>query len=320
LERAEFDLVIACETLGDGSGLEVLSYIAANTPNTLRIFAARPSTLNLLKGELGLFGLFRTLPYPINFRKLWAALNLARSCYVEVESRKPAVRPAPKPQQVADARPVASPPCPAPRIPESEAFKRARAKRNAAMLEDNSDFGSTQSSRAMRRAFEGTNGGKRRQEPAMTNPSLARLAQLTTIHRPTYDSRGTPAGRNRAAFFVGSGVFAAATAAVLTFFILNGNNSIVRSPLALVAASDRPGSDKVIPWQQTAQPPDPVKFAGSEASPSAPDLDVQAKVESESENSAVEPGHPDPAQPNPAPPPSEPPSLESLPATPADEE
>src|SRR5882757_680765 len=84
LQRTEFDLIIACETLGDGSGLEVLSHVAVNTPNTLRIFAARPSTLNLLKGELGLF---RTLPYPINFRKLWSALNLARTCCPGAESR-----------------------------------------------------------------------------------------------------------------------------------------------------------------------------------------------------------------------------------------
>src|ERR1700736_2192009 len=87
LERTEFDLIIACETLGDGSGLEVLSHAAVNTPDTLRIFAARPSTLNVLQGELGLFGLFRVLPYPINFSKLWAALNLARGSYVENEPR-----------------------------------------------------------------------------------------------------------------------------------------------------------------------------------------------------------------------------------------
>ena len=83
LQRTEFDLIIACETLGDGSGLEVLSHAAVNTPDTLRIFAAKPSTLKVLKGELGLFGLFRTLSYPINFRKLWAALDLARSCCAE---------------------------------------------------------------------------------------------------------------------------------------------------------------------------------------------------------------------------------------------
>src|SRR5438309_2313013 len=104
LERTEFDLIVACETLGDGSGLEVLSHAAVNAPNTLRIFAARPSTLNLLKGELGLFGLFRTLPYPINFRKLWAALDLARSCRVDGE---PALAPQQKPQPRPDSQPLA---------------------------------------------------------------------------------------------------------------------------------------------------------------------------------------------------------------------
>src|SRR5882724_10294966 len=94
MERTEFDLIVACETLGDGSGLEVLSHAAVNTPDTLRIFAARPSTLNFLKGELGLFGLFRTLSYPINFRKLWAALDLARSCRVE-RAEPPAEKPTP---------------------------------------------------------------------------------------------------------------------------------------------------------------------------------------------------------------------------------
>src|SRR6266702_1915040 len=104
LERTEFDLIVACETLGDGSGLEVLSHAAVNAPNTLRIFAARPSTLNLLKGELGLFGLFRTLPYPINFRKLWAALNLARGCAVETE--RPAQTPAQARTQAPNVRHV----------------------------------------------------------------------------------------------------------------------------------------------------------------------------------------------------------------------
>src|SRR3569833_1087984 len=33
LERAKFDLIVACETLSDGSGLEVLSHVAVNTPN-----------------------------------------------------------------------------------------------------------------------------------------------------------------------------------------------------------------------------------------------------------------------------------------------
>jgi hypothetical protein len=96
LERAEFDLVIACEKLGDGLGLEVLSYVTVNTPNTLRVFAARPSTLQALKNELGFFGLFRTFPYPINFRKLWSTLNLAGSCCAEPDAAQ--VQSPPKPR------------------------------------------------------------------------------------------------------------------------------------------------------------------------------------------------------------------------------
>jgi phage tail tape-measure protein len=144
----------------------------------------------------------------------------------------------------------------------------------------------------------------------MTNDSLAQLAQLTTTHRSTYDSRGAPGGKKRAAFFVGSGVFAAATAAVLTFFMLNANNSIGRSQLPLVASVNRPVPNKVFPWQQAAEPTRPAQFVRNEpAAPRAADLDTEA--EAASENFEVEPGHPGPPQPNPPPGPSEPPSAES---------
>src|ERR1700736_6260460 len=103
LERTEFDLIVACETLDDGSGLEVLSHVAVNAPNTLRIFAARPSTLNLLKGELGLFGLYRPLPYPINFRKLWARLSLARSTCADGRVRHVVLEEGWKPARTAPA-------------------------------------------------------------------------------------------------------------------------------------------------------------------------------------------------------------------------
>lgn len=250
LERTEFDLIVACETLGDGSGLEVLSHVAVNAPNTLRIFAARPSTLNLLKGELGLFGLFRTLPYPINFRKLWAAINLARGTCADAQPASQLKR-----QAVSAGKPVP--------IPQSEAFRRALAKRNAARL-------------------------------------------------------GAPAVKKRAALWVGSGIFAGTTAAVLTFFMMNVNNSMDRSKLPPIASINRPGPNKVFPWQpQAQQPTRPATFPGSESSaPAAADLEVEA--EAASENFEIEPGHPGPPQPNPPPPSSEPPSLES-PAEPADE-
>jgi hypothetical protein len=291
LERTEFDLILACETLGDGSGLDVLSHVAVNTPNTLRIFAARPSTLKLLKGELGLFGLFRTLPYPINFRKLWAALSLARST---CDDRQPATR---RPDTsgiraaaryaAAHAEPTSRKPAP---IPQSEAFKRALAKRNAAKLDANSQF--------------------------EINESLAQLAKLATTQRPAYNLRGAPAGKKRAMFFVGSGVFAATMAAVLTFFMMNANNSMDRSKLPLIASINRPIPNRVFPWQpQAQQPTRSGAFIRSESTAPAADLEVEAEAASENE---IEPGHPGPPQPNPPPPSSEPPSLES-PAEPVDE-
>jgi ActR/RegA family two-component response regulator len=79
LGSGEFDLAVISEKLADGPGLQVLGEIARNSPNTLRIFAARRSRLELLKGRLGPFGLFRTLSYPIDAQKLFSALILARA-------------------------------------------------------------------------------------------------------------------------------------------------------------------------------------------------------------------------------------------------
>jgi len=338
LARTEFDLIVACETLADGSGLEVLSHVAVNTPNTLRIFAARPATLNLLKGELGLFGLFRTLPYPINFRKLWAAISLARSaCGEEAPVRAPAHRPAPAAAPAPRVRHVvledgwqaAAPSAPtrtqqAPkqqrptqqreitsgmraaaryaaaratrdtaaqpaRIPESETFKRARARRDTD-----------------------------RREPVMSNQSLAQLAKLAATKRPPPQFRGPPLGKKRAAFFVGSGVFAATTLAVLTFFMVNANNSMERSKLPMIASINQPIPQKVFPWQpETQQPTRQAAFMRSEASPAAV-ADLEAEAEAASETLDGDPDHPAPPPPNAPPPPSEPPSLES-PAQPVDE-
>src|ERR1700722_19588235 len=79
LRQGEFDLVVISEKLGDGPGLQLIGQIARSSPDTLRIFAARRSRLQLLKGKLGPFGLFRTLAYPIDAQKLLSALVCARS-------------------------------------------------------------------------------------------------------------------------------------------------------------------------------------------------------------------------------------------------
>jgi hypothetical protein len=498
LQQVEFDLIVACETLSDGSGLEVLSHVAVNTPNTLRIFAARPATLNLLKGELGLFGLFRTLPYPINFQKLWAAINLARSTCVEpARTAPPAPRaqdvvleetwdgsevdvvavapkqPAPaaaasavqprRSQQTADrlrvtsatrvslapttaasaaVRSTTAPPReqsqlthlshieaaqqysfddvrvtatsargrkqhaqPSPtgvptrgasattaarrsesgsqspaatpqrgaaasarrqaqsapalqgtsvtaargpaatarrhsqpaqgqhatgatgarttaaaarrqgqpaarqkeitsgmraaaryaaahagrdasakqtRIPESDAFKRARARRDAGRV-----------------------------EPILNTESLAQLAKAALTKRPPPQYRSAPAGKKRAAWYVGSGVFAATTAAVLTFFMVNANNSIKQPKLPMMASITQPVSNKVFPWQpETQQPTGQAAFMRSEA-PASTVADIQAEAEAASESADGDPDHPGPPPPYSPPPPSEPPSLEA---------
>src|SRR5437868_2595829 len=70
LRQGAFDLVVISEKLADSLGLQLLGQIARDTPDTLRVFAARRSRLQLLKGKLGPFGLFRTLAYPIDPQEL----------------------------------------------------------------------------------------------------------------------------------------------------------------------------------------------------------------------------------------------------------
>jgi DNA-binding response OmpR family regulator len=449
LRQTDYDLIVACEMLGDGSGLEVLSHVCVNTPNTLRIFAARPATLDLLKGELGLFGLYRTLPYPINFRKLWAAINLARSTFVDGQlapaaapastaparansqgvppqnaqlrgltarataraaqasnalaarsganlaqaaaaspsrsaansmqaSAAPSARPAANPGRasnapaasaVAKATPAApananagqqasqqqltsgtraaarytaahasSPPsavtvtsarqAPQPQgnvfnarplapIPQSDAFKRALAKRNAARLEANSDFGPIALPTQARTHPAGANNrGRQRREPGITHDSLVQLAKMAATGRSASSLRGAPTGNKRAALFVGSGVFAAATAAVLTFFMVNANNSVPRSKLPRIASASRPIPNKIFPWQPEAQQPQqptrlPTVIRSESSAPSAADLEVEAEAASETTDGEPIPAPP-PPQPLRPPPAQEPPSEESL--------
>ena len=110
LGNGEFDLAVISEKLADGPGLQVLGEIARNSPDTLRIFAAGRSRLELLKGRLGPFGLFRTLSYPIDARKLFSALTLARAG-LEAEEPELTVRHVAVEERPASTpRPSAAPP------------------------------------------------------------------------------------------------------------------------------------------------------------------------------------------------------------------
>ena len=77
----EFELIVACERLEDGSGLEFLGQVAKRWPATLRVFAAERERLKLLQGRLGPFQLFQTLAYPIDPKKLFATLSMASAAH-----------------------------------------------------------------------------------------------------------------------------------------------------------------------------------------------------------------------------------------------
>ena len=79
LRSNTFEIIIACERLEDGSGLELLGQVAKRWPRMLRLFAADRERLKLLRGRLGPFELFHTLAYPIDPRHLSNALMRAES-------------------------------------------------------------------------------------------------------------------------------------------------------------------------------------------------------------------------------------------------
>ena len=104
-------------------------------------------------------------------------------------------------------------------------------------------------------------------------PPRQTQGQLRLLVRPVTGRR------KRTALFVGSAVFVAGTATLLTFFMLSSNNSIGRSALPLVASSDRPLSEKVLPWQAPTPQPTPTTFVPSDTVPPATaDLDAEAKA------------------------------------------
>ena len=77
LRANPFDVIVACERLEDGSGLELLSQVAKRWPNVVRILAIEPSRRALLRGKLGPFKLFDMLAYPLEESQLEAALERA---------------------------------------------------------------------------------------------------------------------------------------------------------------------------------------------------------------------------------------------------
>jgi CheY-like chemotaxis protein len=251
VEQGQFDVVVACETLADYTGLELLSEIEALCPATLRIFAAQPESLKQLGKRLDLFGLLGTLSYPIEPRKLLVALKVART---KLPARPKPPKAAPPPEvPVVPSRPycgdyaandeaIASTPAagakkqnvtkgPRARKPttptaaQREAFQRALARRNAART----GGVETEAERSRGQAgLPGTWVASGFGAPALPSQSLKDLARMATTKRPL---PGAARGRQkvlpkRGVFVVGSGIAAVLLVGVLSFELLRTTPSV----------------------------------------------------------------------------------------------
>jgi protein TonB len=77
LREGGYDIVVACERLADGSGLDLLATLGLSEPDVLRIFAADGERLKKLGGHLAPFKLFDTIGYPLDSMQLRSAMALA---------------------------------------------------------------------------------------------------------------------------------------------------------------------------------------------------------------------------------------------------
>jgi CheY-like chemotaxis protein len=90
LRANDFDVLVACERLSDGSGLELLSHVAKRWPAVVRILAMEPSRRAMLRGKLGPFKLFETIAYPIDEQELEAVLERTGVEWVSAEESEAA--------------------------------------------------------------------------------------------------------------------------------------------------------------------------------------------------------------------------------------
>jgi TonB family protein len=79
LKQHSYDVMIACERLTDGSGLDLLGRTNKVGEGLQRIFAAAPERLQLLGPRLAPFKVARTISYPIAIEELWLALAAVTS-------------------------------------------------------------------------------------------------------------------------------------------------------------------------------------------------------------------------------------------------
>lgn len=255
----EFELIVACERLEDGSGLELLGQVAKRWPATLRVFSADRERLKLLQGRLGPFQLFQTLAYPIDPRKLFATLSLAAAAHnaeadtvnfenVELSSSD-ADPPPPEPVSPPRAAPVSRAGQPG-RRSRPRAGGAARAEGAARTAEPNnspraagraSPRERSQPDRAPARSGERT--VNRRVQSTSSSELIAAAtaedaAAIAAAARSNIDPLGekTTAG-HRGVVMIGGGAVVAAIAIALLVKLFSGSDHSAAKPTAAAQSS-----------------------------------------------------------------------------------
>ena len=79
LRADPFDVVIVCDPLGDGAGIELLMVIAQRHPEVMRAFAADPRRIMMVSGKLGRFNVLGSVRYPLVPNEIRALLKSAQA-------------------------------------------------------------------------------------------------------------------------------------------------------------------------------------------------------------------------------------------------
>jgi hypothetical protein len=193
LRANDFDVIVAGERLSDGSGLELLSHVGQRWPAVLRILSIEPERRALLKGRLGPFKLFETIPWPIETDKLEAVLMRAgealarqagRPHAMPIRSHSP-LRTSTASQDPSRSNPSSSQP--APRAP-------AAPRANKSTSQDGSRSNENRSQDDARRAGGRTAPTSSARKPQITPPSSVKQKAPAYPPLPAKGSKIVPLG------------------------------------------------------------------------------------------------------------------------------
>jgi TonB family protein len=303
LEVSEFHVIVCCEQLEDGSGLELLSQAGRRWPDVLRVLAIEPDRAHLLQGRLKPFRLFETLPYPINSGKLRNILMLAQAAddaqvdtmnvqHIVLEDEIRGAEPEPAVAVAAHGGRNAAP------------TARSAPQRAAPVARPQPQQAPAIPGAMSRRLGQRRAGSERRgtisvsSEPdfAADIDALAEASQIAAAMRPKLERTPNMFGKSRTALFAALGIGAVAVAAAAMMFTRTDSpgvppvatlNSV--QPKSIAAAQPIPLVAE--PTASAGDPPEVVAFVADIEAALTVDNFVQARSLLEMLREAA-PGHP----------------------------